>query len=277
MKYTQIPVDTFERLQLNAGILVDDFTPSTGVVGNLIGATTGGNQFTATNEYSDYGEDIDNCPKNMLELKKLDSIEAKMSGTFVTVTTDAAKRLIGAADIDANDATHVIPRRDVLKTDFKDLWFVGDYSDVNNGDNAGFIAIHMMNTLSTGGFQLQSTDKAKGNFAYEFTAHFSMDAQDTVPYEIYIVKGAEPTPTTEYTITQTLTHVTSTNDAVKIEEGEAYTTTLTAEAEYTMDTVTVTMGGTDITATAYTSETGVVSIASVTGNIVITATATEGA
>ena len=48
MKYTQIPVDTFERLQLNAGILVDDFTPSTGVVGNLIGATTGGNQFAAT-------------------------------------------------------------------------------------------------------------------------------------------------------------------------------------------------------------------------------------
>lgn len=280
MKYTQIPVDTFERLQLNAGILVDDFTPSTGVVGNLIGATTGGNQFTATNEYSDYGEDIDNCPKNMLELKKLDSIEAKMSGTFVTVTTDAAKRLIGAADIDANDATHVIPRRDVLKTDFKDLWFVGDYSDVNNGDNAGFIAIHMMNTLSTGGFQLQSTDKAKGNFAYEFTAHFSMEAQDTVPYEIYIVKGAEPTPptpTTEYTITQTLTHVTSTNDAVKIEEGEAYTTTLAAEAEYTMDTVTVTMGGTDITSTAYATETGIVTIASVTGNIVITATATEGA
>ena len=183
----------------------------------------------------------------------------------------------GAADIDANDATHVIPRRDVLKTDFKDLWFVGDYSDVNNGDNAGFIAIHMMNTLSTGGFQLQSTDKAKGNFAYEFTAHFSMDAQDVVPYEIYIVKGAEPTPTTEYTITQTLTHVTSTNDAVKIEEGEAYTTTLAAEAEYTMDTVTVTMGGTDITSTAYATETGIVTIASVTGNIVITATATEGA
>lgn len=279
MKYTQIPVDTFERLQLNAGILVDAFTPATGVVGNLIGATTGGINFTATNEYSDYGEDIDNCPKNMLELKKLDSIEAKMSGTFVTVTAASAKGLVGAADIDANDATHIIPRRDILKTDFTDLWFVGDYSDVNNGDNAGFIAIHMMNTLSTGGFQIQTSDKAKGNFAFEYTAHFSMDAQDTVPYEIYVVQGSdEPTPpVTTYTITQTLTHVTSTNDATTVNAEASYTTTLAAEEDYVMDSVTVTMGDTDVTSTAYTTETGVVSIASVTGNIVITATATAGA
>lgn len=273
MRYTQIPVDTFERLQLNAGILVDDFTPSTGEVGNLIGATTGGIQFAATNEYSDYGEDIDNCPKNMLELKKLDSVEAVMSGTFVTVTADAAKGLIGAADIDSEDATHIVPRRDLLKTDFTDLWFVGDYSDVNNGENAGFIAIHMMNTLSTGGFQIQTSDKGKGNFAFEYTAHFSMDAQDTVPYEIFIVQGSDG----EYNVTQTLTHVTSSNNATKTNAGEAYTTTLTAEEDYTMDTVTVKMGGTDITATAYTEATGVVSISEVTGNIVITATATEGA
>lgn len=273
MKYTQIPVDTFERLQLNAGILVDNFTPSTGVVGNLIGATTGGIQFQATNEYSDYGEDIDNCPKNMKELKKLDSIEAVMSGTFVTVTANAAKGLVGAADIDANDPTHIIPRRDVLDEDFTDLWFVGDYSDVNNGDNAGFIAIHMMNTLSTGGFQIQTSDKGKGNFAFEYTAHFSMAAQDTVPYELFIVQGGEQD---EYNVTQTLTHVQSSNSATAVNAGEAYTTTLTADEDYSIESVAVTMGGIDITATAYTEGTGVVSIASVTGAIVITAVATSG-
>lgn len=273
MKYTQIPVDTFERLQLNAGILVDHFTPSTGVVGNLIGATTGGVQFQVNNEYSDYGEDIDNCPKNMKELKKLDSIEAVMNGTFVTVTATSAKGLVGAADVDPNDPTHIIPRRDVLDSDFTDLWFVGDYSDVNNGDNAGFIAIHMMNTLSTGGFQLQTSDKGKGNFGFEYTAHFSMAAQDTVPYELFIVQGGEQT---EYNVTQTLTHVQSSNSATTANAGEAYTTTLTADEDYTIESVTVTMGGIDITATAYTESTGVVSIASVTGAIVITATATSG-
>ena len=42
-----------------------------------------------------------------------------------------------------------------------------------------------------------------------------------------------------------------------------------------MDNVTVTMGGTDITSTAYTAANGVIYIANVTGNIVVTATATE--
>ncbi len=279
MKYTQIPVDTFERIQLNAGILVDDFTPATGVVGNLIGATTGGINFTATNEYTDYGDDIDNCPKNTLELKKLDSIDAKMTGTFVTITAEAAKSLVGAADVDSQDSTHIIPRRDVKTSDFKDLWFVGDYSDVNTGDNAGFIAIHLMNTLSTGGFQIQTSDKGKGNFAFEFTAHFSMAAQDTVPYEVFVVQGSEePTPTpTTHSVTYTLDeHVTSSNTAVSVNDEATYTTTLTPAEDYSIDTVSVTMGGTDITSTAYNTETKVISIASVTGDLVITATSTQG-
>lgn len=76
-------------------------------------------------------------------------------------------------------------------------------------------------------------------------------------------------------ITATLSHVTSSNAAVSVEDGAAYTATLTAENGYTMDSVVIKMGGTDITSTAYTSSTGVISIASVTGDIVITAAATK--
>ena len=47
----------------------------------------------------------------------------------------------------------------------------------------------MMNSLSTGGFQIKSSDKAKGQFAFEFTGHYSMDAQDTVPFEVYVKAG----------------------------------------------------------------------------------------
>lgn len=189
MKYTQIPASTFQNLQLNAGILTDSFAPDTGVIGNLIGATTGGVQFADSVEYIDFGDDVDNCPKNMLELKKLDSHEVTMSGTFVTVTASTAKLLAGAADADAKDATHIIPRNDLVSTDFDDIWWIGDYSDVNTGNGAGFIAIHMMNALNTGGFQIQSNDKEKGQFAFEFTGHYSMNAQDTVPYEIFIKAG----------------------------------------------------------------------------------------
>jgi len=189
MKYTKIPADTFKQIQLNAGILVDAFDPATEEIGNIIGATTGGINFTATPAYSDYGEDIDNCPKNTKELKKQDDIDAKMSGTFVTVSAGLVKRLVAAGDVDANDARHIIPRKDLVDSDFQTIWWIGDYSDVNDGSNAGFLAIKLMNALSTGGFQIQSTDKGKGQFAFEFTGHFSMAEQDKVPYEIY-VKGS---------------------------------------------------------------------------------------
>ena len=191
MKFTKIPSDTFQKLQINAGILTTDFTPATGTIGEAgqIGATTGGVNFTATPTYSDFGEDIDNCPKNMKELKKLDSWEAKMTGTFVNADTAIAKLLCGAADIGSPDTTKVTPRNYLKDADFDDIWLVGDYSDKNGETNGGFIAIKLINALSTGGFQLQTSDKAKGQFAFEFTGHYSMSAQDTVPFEIYIKAG----------------------------------------------------------------------------------------
>ena len=79
---------------------------------------------------------------------------------------------------------------------------------------------------------------------------------------------------TVYTVTRTLTQVSysSANNACS---GEPYTNKLTAKTGYTLDggTVSVTMGGVDITATAYDAATGNVSIENVTGTIVIKATA----
>lgn len=190
MKYTQIPNDTFETLQMNAGILCTGFNPTTGEVSGLIGATTGGIQFADAISFVDLGEDIDNCPKNMLELKKIDQHEVTMSGTFVSVKAATAKLLAAAADI---SGTKITPRNDLATGDFSTVWFIGDYSDVNTGEDAGFLAIKLMNALNTGGFALQTGDKAKGQFAFTFTGHYSMDAQTVVPYEIY-VKGGDETP-----------------------------------------------------------------------------------
>ena len=258
MKYTQIPATAFQNIQLNAGILVDTFTPSTGVIGNLLGATSGGISFTDSIEFTDFGEDIDNCPKNMLELKKLDSHDVKLSGTFVTMSAETAKTLAGAADVDSLDATHIIPRNDLLTTDFKDIWWIGDYSDINTGDDAGFVAIHMLNALNTGGFQIQSTDKEKGKFAFEFTGHYSMSAQDVVPYEIYIKQGeVEPTPSVLIN-----THATS------VKEDD--TVTLTAETNPAGETVTWTSSNDEVA--SVTSGGVVTGVAE--GNAIITASIT---
>ena len=188
MKYTKIPETTFKNLQLNAGVLLSAFNPESATVANesIIGATTGGINFTATPTFSDYGEDIDNCPKNMKELKKLDYWDINMSGTYITVDANAVKTLVGAADVSGNKIT---PRNDLKLTDFTDVWWVGDYSDQNGETNGGFVAIHMMNTLSTGGFAIKSSDNGKGNFAFTYTAHYSMSAQDTVPFEVYVKAG----------------------------------------------------------------------------------------
>ena len=193
MRYTRIPETAFQNLQLNAGVLLSDFNPATGTVDetDIMGATSGGVAFAATPEFSDFGEDIDNCPVNVLELKRLDSWEVTMSGTFITVSTTLVKDLVGAADIDGSDPTKVVPRNDVATTDFKDIWWVGDYSDKNGETKGGFVAIHMLNGLSTGGFQLQSGNREKGQFEFEFTGHYSINAQDTVPFEVYVKAGTD--------------------------------------------------------------------------------------
>lgn len=192
MKYTKIPADTFKNLQLNAGVLLESFDVDTQTLAadSIVGATSGGVSFTAVPSFTDFGEDIDNCPKNMKEMKKLDSWEAKMSGTFASVSKSLAKTLVGAADLSGSKIT---PRNDLADADFSDLWWVGDYSEVNEDGTstgkAGFIAIHLLNSLSTGGFSIQSSDKGKGQFEFEFTGHYSMEDQDKVPFEVYVQEG----------------------------------------------------------------------------------------
>lgn len=195
-KFTQIPTDTFKKLQLNAGILTTKFDPATGELSasSIIGATSGGVSFEATPSFTDFGEDIDNCPKNTKELKKLDSWDAKMSGSFVTMDTNVATSVIGTAAVASNDPTKVVPRNSVEAQDFKNIWWVGDYSDINedgsSAGKAGFIAIKLINALSTGGFKIQSGDKAKGTFEFEYTGHYSSENIDTVPFELYIKAGS---------------------------------------------------------------------------------------
>ena len=193
MKFTQVPTDTFENLVLNAGILVDEFTPSSGVIGNILGATTGGIEFSTNPTYTDFGEDIDNVPENTKQLKRLKSFDPTMSGTFLTVDTATVKSLIGAADIGTSDTTKVVPRDQLLQADFDDVWWVGDYSDKNvdaeSTHTAGYIAIHLMNALNTAGFKITSSKDNKAQMAFEYHGHYDISNISTPPFEIYVKAG----------------------------------------------------------------------------------------
>ena len=259
-KFTRVPDDTFEKLQLNAGILVDAFTPATGVIGNILGATTGGIQFSTNPEFTDFGEDIDNVPNNMLELKHLNQFDPQMSGTFLTCTPALAKSLVGAADIDSSDATRVVPRAELLASDYDDVWWIGDYSDVNTGANAGFIAIHLMNALNTAGFQIQSTKNEKGQLAFEYHGHYSIAAQDTVPFEIY-VKGNSGT---------LIPSVTLSKNYISIVKNTTYDLTANVIPAGT----TVTWASADTSKASVSG--GTVTAGSSAGNTIITASITQG-
>lgn len=70
-----------------------------------------------------------------------------------------------------------------------------------------------------------------------------------------------------------MTNAISSNSNSTVASGSSYTTNITAGQGYTLTgaTVSITMGGTDITSTAYSN--GVVTISNVTGNIIIDVTA----
>ena len=74
-------------------------------------------------------------------------------------------------------------------------------------------------------------------------------------------------------VTNNLTNCTTSNESVQTIKGAAYSATITASTGYVMTgaTVSITMGGVDITATAYSN--GVISIPAVTGALVITISA----
>lgn len=190
-KFTVIPQDTFTGLQLDAGVLLKKFTPtapSAPADEDIICATTGGINATCVPTYSDLGEDVDNCPVNMKELKHLDSWECKLSFTSLGMSANAIKLALGAADIGDTSASKkdtITPRRDLKQTDFTDLWWVGDRAD------GGCVAIQIKNALSTGGFSLKTTKNGKGQLSVELTGHVSIAAQDTMPMVFYSLAASE--------------------------------------------------------------------------------------
>ena len=78
-----------------------------------------------------------------------------------------------------------------------------------------------------------------------------------------------------YSVTNNLTNVTNSNSASSVLEGESYSATLSVSSDYSLTDVQITMGGMNITSSAYNGESREIYIASVSGNITITASATK--
>lgn len=179
MNFTQIPQDTFEAMQLEAGMLLNSFDPSSATAPedeDIICATTGGISISCAPEFSDMGEDVDNAPVNVKELMKLDKWVCTIGFTALSTSAEFIKTALGASDVDGNK---IIPRRDLSQSDFKDVWWVGDKA------GGGWVAVKLLNALSTSGLSMKTSKSGKGQISVTLTGHVSIEAQDVVPMEFY--------------------------------------------------------------------------------------------
>lgn len=254
MRFTKIPLNTFNELQLNAGILLKDFDLSTGTFADsdMLTATTGGLNIGVKPTFEDLGSDIDNCPKNTMELKyKSDADEVTVAGTALNINSEMLMLMLGAADKD-NSTGKIAPRKDLKLTDFKELWWIGDLS------NGGYVAVKIINALSTDGFSLKTNDKGKAQCAFTLTGHVSIDAQDVIPVEFYIGESDSEA-----------LYINLDRSKAVIEDGKTLALTATAT-----DGATVTFASTDTSVATVNASTGVVSAVD-EGVCVITAKATK--
>lgn len=234
----------------------------------IVAVTSNDISVTANPTYTDMFEDVNGAPNGTIEGLHLDRWTFGLGFTSITLNSKNIKYALSAADESTlpNGARKVKPRNYVKEEDFIGMWWV---CRKNNG---GAIAVHIAKSLSTNGLNLTATKTNKGTIQQSVTAYVSAKNLDEMPMEFYDILPEGETGSAK--ITQNLDeNVTSTITETSIELHEPLTGTLTAAAGYVLDEVTVTMGGTYITADVYSD--GTISIEEVTADVVITATATE--
>lgn len=179
--FTAIPQDAFEGMQLDAGVILNNFDPAKPAApadDAIICATTGGITVTCTPTFSDLAEDVDNAPNNLMEFMHLDGWACTVAFTSLGTSEESIQLALGCADI--TTSTHAIkPRRSLKQTDFKDIWWVGDRAD------GGCVAVKIKNALSTGGLSLKTSKNGKGQVSVTLTGHVSLAKQDEMPMEFY--------------------------------------------------------------------------------------------
>lgn len=204
-----IRTETFENLQLNAGIFLKNFDYSsiadaaalkTAIASaiaagtNILGATRGGGSFVATRELRTPDADGKRYP--FVGDKFVDSVDARLSTTLIEMTAQNVKDAFGSAEITTSGKKSTIKLKTAIGTEdyLTSLCWIGDLAD------GRLVLISLDNALNTADFNLTFTDKGEGTLPVEFHAHQGdvLD-YDYAPFEIVYF---EPDGTAEsFTVT----------------------------------------------------------------------------
>lgn len=139
---------------------------------------------------------------------------------------------------------------------------LGDLDDLETTDKSNLVAA--INEANSGG----GLDEEAQELLIDIltNAVYTSDQSSNISALEYQMSGGK----TKYTITYNLNGASSSNTKKKAFAGSSYSSEITAITGYVLQTVIVVMGGVDVTSSVYSN--GQISIASVTGDITITAT-----
>lgn len=185
--YHPISEKAFQKIQFQAGTFLKTFDP-TGTTpikaDDLIALTSGGIAASCKPNTVDLFEDVDEVPSNTMQGKHITSWDAAMSATLLTYSAETTKLTLGAADIDTGTGK-VTVREDYEDADFADIWWHGNMLD------GGFAAIHLINAVSDGGFELKTSKDGKGNLTLSLKGHYDIKDTSKVPMEFYVKEKGE--------------------------------------------------------------------------------------
>ena len=194
--FSKVTSESLNLVQIQAGMILTSFDPTSPAeptASNVLCATTGGIQASCVPTFEDFGEDIDNCPNNTKEMKRITGWDCTFSFTALDMSGDMFKAALGAAikyaETTARPET-ITPRAQVAAQDFADLWFISERTDDK------IIAICLENALSTGGFDYKTQKNGKGQLTVTFTGHISISSPDDIPMTFYVCDEDGYTPST---------------------------------------------------------------------------------
>lgn len=195
----------------------------------------------------------------------IDTVTVTMGGTTLTNAYNSSTKIVSISSVTGNiviTAKGKIKSYTISKT-LNQSTCSNSATSINYGSS--YVATITPNT----GYNLNSVTVTMGGTNITSSAYTSSTRRISIGSVTGNIVITVTTSRITYSVTNTLTNITTSNSATTVNYGASYTATLTAATGYSFGTVSVTMGGTNITSTAYSN--GNINIANVTGAIVVTA------
>lgn len=189
--------ETYQNLQLNAGIFLVDFpmasyTSATALKtalsaaitdgSKILGATRGGGTFVVEPEIRT--PDVDGARYRFVGGSFVDSVDVRLTTTLLEVTPENFKRVLATGDsTTSGNVTTVTMHTQVTAEDYiPNFVWVGDLAD------GKLVAIELANALNETGMNLTYTDKGEGTMPVEFHAYQSnVNDYDQAPFKVYFL------------------------------------------------------------------------------------------